>query len=225
MVKSMQLLLAFVAIVLLSILGVWTVVYAQSGAVGLTPVEINEIKNAVEHYFEIRYRALSAIHQDEPGNLVSRFTDGSPFLKTELDKLEVELQHARQHHLEYSQYKFLLDFTEISIDPATRIVSVSVVEGHDVVFEISKELSKTDPVISSMRNLQHSIKMRKEQNEWRIVSDQYNDYLWRFMKATGLDKDNLLQSMKLKWQVQKRWTPHAHFQRITRHIHITEMVQ
>ena len=73
------------------------------------------------------------------------------------------------------------------------MATVSVVEGHDVEFEISREISKAEPVISKMRNLLHSIELRKEDGTWKIVSDNYEDYLWRLMKTTGLSIEYLTQ--------------------------------
>jgi hypothetical protein len=64
-----------------------------------------------------------------------------------------------------------------------------------VIFEISAEVPKTDPVVSKMRDLEHTIILRKTQAGWKIVSDQYNDYLWRMFRATHLSKGALLQSI------------------------------
>lgn len=46
-----------------------------------------------------------------------------------------------------------------------------------------------------MRNLVHTIVLRRVQGEWKIVSDYYEDYLWRLIRVTGLSTDELLQSM------------------------------
>lgn len=35
--------------------------------------------------------------------------------------------------------------------------------------------------------------LRKEKAVWKIVSDDYEDYLWRLMKAMGLSKEDLIQ--------------------------------
>lgn len=160
----------------------------------MTSAEEKEIKKVVESYFEIRYRSLSTLQPEDFKNMTKNFPTRSSALPfTELDKLEVEIQHAKQYHLRYSQYKYFLDFQEISIDPLSLSATISVVEGHDVVFEISEEIAKTTPIISSMRNLQHTIVVRKEQSEWKIISDQYEDYLWRLIRKTGLSKEELIQ--------------------------------
>ncbi|MCZ7550976.1 MAG: amidase domain-containing protein [Anaerolineales bacterium] len=63
-------------------------------------------------------------------------------------------------------------------------------------FEISREVSKTKPIISKMRNLQHSLILRKDNGTWKIVSDNYEDYLWRMMKFTGLSKEDLIRPVE-----------------------------
>lgn len=72
------------------------------------------------------------------------------------------------------------------------MATVNLLEGHDVVFEISKELSQSQPIVSTMRNLQHTISLRKVEGQWKIFSDNYDDYLWRLLKSSKLSKDELL---------------------------------
>ncbi|MBN1148415.1 MAG: amidase domain-containing protein, partial [Anaerolineales bacterium] len=136
---------------------------------------------------EARYSSISTLQLGNFNGLIDESLDGNTFLRSELDKLDIEIAHAKLHGLKYSQYKYFLDFREISIDTLSQTANVSVVEGHDVVFEI------TDPVVSSMRNLHHSIALRKDNGAWKIVSDAYVDYLWNIIKTTGLSKQELIQ--------------------------------
>ena len=158
-------------------------------------VEQDEIQSTIEAYFENRYRGMSILQLEGFENLTEQLSDGDTFLSAELDKLEIEIQHAKYNRLRYSQYEFFLNFKSLSINTLTQVATVSVVEGHDVVFEISEVISPVDPIISSMRNLEHTIVLHKVQGEWKIVSDYYEDYLWRLIRATGLSADELLQSM------------------------------
>ena len=64
-----------------------------------------------------------------------------------------------------------------------------------MIFEISVMAAKTDPIVSKMRDLDHTIILRNTQTGWKIVSDQYDDYLWRILRATNLSKAELLQSI------------------------------
>jgi hypothetical protein len=47
-----------------------------------------------------------------------------------------------------------------------------------------------------MRNLQHKIVMRKVQGQWKVSSDNYDDYLWRLLKSTKISTDELLRSLE-----------------------------
>lgn len=43
-----------------------------------------------------------------------------------------------------------------------------------------------------MRNLDHIFVLRKDGSNWKIVSDSYEDYLWRLIMVTGLTKDEYM---------------------------------
>ncbi len=127
-------------------------------------------------------------------------TDNSPqsdsFLSSESDKLNIEIQHAKMNKLGYAKYKYFLNFTEMLVDTSSQTALVSLLEGHDVVFEISKEISQSQPVVSTMRNLKHTIALRKVQGQWKIITDDYEDYLWRLLKSTKISTDELLRSLE-----------------------------
>ena len=95
--------------------------------------------------------------------------------------MEIEIKHAKLRKLGYMQYKMFLDFKNF-VFLSSQSAVVTVVEGHDVVFEISKEISKTNPIVSKMRNLQHTIAVSKVEGTWKILSDNYEDDLWRLLK-------------------------------------------
>ncbi len=155
----------------------------------------NAIKNVVEAYFESRYRAMNTLQLENLDALIAESTEGETDMREELDKLEVEIQHAKLNHLRYREYKYYLDYIDISIDTNTQTATVAVSEGHDVVFEVSIEINGSQPAVSSMRNLEHIIVLKKEDGIWKIVSDYYRDYLWRLIEATGISKEELLQSL------------------------------
>lgn len=157
--------------------------------------EQNAIKITLESYFESRYRSLSTLQLESVESLVDKSSEGSAFLRSESDKLEVEIQHAKLNRLGYARYEFFLDFKDVFVDATNQMAAVSVIEGHDVVLKIFEEISETQPVVSSMRNLRHTIILGKDGGVWKIVSDDYDDYLWLLIKVTGLSKDELLQSL------------------------------
>jgi len=147
------------------------------------------VKTTVQAYFEARYRTFSNLQLEDFSKMVDRTAEGKSFWDPELDKLNIEIYHAQVYHLRYVQYKYYLDFREITVDTSTQSAAVSVVEGHDVIFEVS------DPVVSKMRNRLHKISMKKENGAWMIVSDVYEDYLWRVIKKTGYSKEELMHSI------------------------------
>lgn len=154
--------------------------------------EKNEIQRAIEHYFDARYQSFSSLQLEDLSSMTDNSPQSNSFLDSESDKLKIEIQHAKLNKLGYAENKFFLVFTEILIDTSSQMATVNLLEGHDVVFEISKELSQSQPIVSTMRNLQHTISLRKVEGQWKIISDNYDDYLWRLLKSSKLSKDELL---------------------------------
>lgn len=181
--------LVLITIFLLVLLGMRTF-KASANLFDLENITEREmVKTTVRTYFEARYRTLSTLQLEDFSKMADRAAEGKSFWEPELDKLNIEIYHAKLLHLRYVQYKYFLDFREVTIDTSTQSATVSVVEGHDVVFEASA------PVVSNMRNRPHMISLRKENGTWLIVSDVYEDYLWRVIKATGYSKEELMRSI------------------------------
>lgn len=188
MSSSKFILLIFI-LTTLTVLGFWK---AQAEADYLESIDLEEewrIKQTIEAYFEGRYRAHSSLQLEEIEGLIDDSPQADAFRRSEMDKMEIEIYHAKVNFLRYIAYKFLLDFKEIRVDVANQTATVTLVEGHDVVFEIST------PIVSSMRNLQHIIILRKENAGWKIVSDDYEDYVWRLIRAKSRTKDEILYSI------------------------------
>ena len=85
--------------------------------------------------------------------------------------MKSNLYHAKVKQLRYSEAKFILEFTDIQVDEDSQTATILVIERYDVVFE------KYEPTVSTMRNLQHRITLRKDDGVWKITSDDYDDYL------------------------------------------------
>lgn len=191
--KITRLTLPIVTILALVILGIVRVNASARREMMADLIEENAIREVVQIYFDQRYSSRAVNQIKDIGGL----TDGSPqaesFLKSETDKLEIEIHNAKLHFLGYTQYKFTLNFSDIWIDRDNQTATVSVTEGHDVVFEISEMIYKTEPLVSKMRNLEHSIVLNYTQIGWKIVSDNYEDNLWRMLRATNLSKEEVLR--------------------------------
>jgi len=171
---------------------------AQGEPVSLKQQE--ELKAVIQSYFEIRYSALSisqpyGFRPDGFGDLVSAESDARAFLDAELGKLALEIKYAELNRSRYVDYKYFLDFSNFSMDAATQLVTVSVVEDNEIIYEISAENDPTNPLVAQMSGLKHTIVLRKEQDQWKIVSDDYNDFLWRTVRQNGKSTEEMLNRL------------------------------
>jgi hypothetical protein len=123
------------------------------------------------------------------GDLIANSPEADGFLQAEVDKLKIQIKSLEVSQLKYLQYEFYLDFINISVDPVKLEATVLVTEGYDVVFE------SLAPTISSMRNLEHTIKLEKEGGRWRITTDYYQDFTWRILRESGVAAEELLNAI------------------------------
>lgn len=156
----------------------------------------DEIKSVIQSYFESRYHAFSTSQLDDFRNLVSNMPGANSFLKSELVKLEIELKRNQDYQLGWTDYEYFLNYTDISIANNGQTAIVNVIEGYDVIYEISREFNNTSPVVSKLRGIEHTITMQKENSQWKIYSDDYTDYLWKTIKEIGVSPEKFLSSME-----------------------------
>jgi len=156
----------------------------------------DEIKSVIQSYFESRYHAFSTSQLDDFRNLVSNMPGANSFLKSELVKLEIELKRNQDYQLGWTDYEYFLNYTDISIANNGQNAIVNVIEGYDVIYEISREFNNTSPVVSKLRGIEHTITMQKENSQWKIYSDDYTDYLWKTIKEIGVSPEKFLSSME-----------------------------
>ena len=173
----------------------------ESRSGDLTSKEQKELKAVIKSYFEMRYQLLSisnhyGLRPEGFSNLVSHGADAKAFLDVELGKLAVESKHAELNHLRYVKYEYFLDFINITFDTFSQIATVSMIEENETIDEISMELAPEDPFVSHRYNLEHIIVLRREQGQWKIVSDNYTDYFWRLLRQDKISVDELLSNME-----------------------------
>ena len=159
-----------------------------------------EIKGVIQSYFEIRYDTLSIskpynFQLKDFGNTISDKSDAGAFLDAELDKLALEVKYAELNHSRYVLYKYFLDFDDFIIDADTKSVTVLVTESNEIIYEISAIGNPTNPHVAQMSGLKHTIVLQKEQNLWKIVSDYYNDFLWRTLRQTKKSPKDILKRL------------------------------
>jgi len=148
-------------VMLIAVLVFWAV-HVRAGQIEIADlVDQEQIKDTVQDYFEMRYHYLSTLQSKDFGSLFAKIVQENSFHEQEKEKMEIELYHAELYGLKYVEYEYALDFRDVSIDIISQTANVSLFEGHDIVFEVSLEISKDKPIISSMRNLHHSIGLQK----------------------------------------------------------------
>lgn len=157
-----------------------------------TYADEEQIKSVIKQYFDLKYESLHDLKLEDFGHLVSRRNKAQRFLQEETDKREIEIFKADINELRYLKYDYFLEYDSIKIREQTDTAVVTVIEGHDVVFETSPDIT------SSMRNLKHSIVLRKEDNEWMIVRDNYNDDLRKYLDKSGLSKNQIFKRIRMR---------------------------
>lgn len=166
------------------------------GSTAGDPGEQDNIKKTIRAYFDIRYQALSTLQIGDFGDLVSSAPEAESFLNSEMDKLTIEMEHARLNHLAYARYQYSLDFKNVTIDEPSQTASVTLTEQRDVVYQISMELDPANPIVSHAFGLVHTMALHKEDGQWKLVSDEYADYLWRLLRKTGKSAEEMLAVMQ-----------------------------
>lgn len=148
----------------------------RTGAASTNQLEIAAIKETIEAYFEHRYYAHQTLQLESFESLIGETAEAQAFLQVESGKLMFEIQHLKHSQLRYIDHNFFLDYLDVLMDGTGNLAVVSLLEGHDVVFEISEKSGLLNPPLSKMRNLHHLITLRKEKGIWKIITDQYEDY-------------------------------------------------
>jgi hypothetical protein len=160
-----------------------------------------EIKIVIQSYFDVRYRARNAQNPDDFrltifGDMISGGDDAKVFERAEIAKMAIVMKHERINRLRLVNYQFALNFIDFSLDPASQIVTVSVVETSEYITETAIEHSPNHPILSKAGDIKHVIRMRLEQRGWKIVSDYYSDMLWRQLRTSKLSAEQILASVR-----------------------------
>lgn len=150
------------------------------------------IEAQIDAYIKLKYETMHTLVPQDFSSLVGDSREAKSFLQSEMEKRKIELYHARLNQLRYIQYDYSLSIQDIVFNPSLDRAVVKLIENHDIVFEISA------PIVSSMRNLSHEIKLEKQQGKWRIVDDFYEDYLWQLLNTTQMTQEEMFQVIEQK---------------------------
>jgi hypothetical protein len=152
---------------------------AQSGTLTQGIDERTTIKATVDQYFKTKYESRRLLNVQDFGPHVADTVRARQFLATERDKRDVEIFQAGLFNLRYIKYNYSLDFGDIQVDAATKEASVVLSEGHDVVFACCA------PDVSQARGIKHTLTLKQQGSDWKIVEDAYEDDMRRMLKGAG----------------------------------------
>lgn len=150
--------------------------------------EREQIKSTIEAYFESRYKGQQLLEAQDFSFLVADDSDAKQWAQQEADKREIEIYLATLYRLNYVEYKYTLDYSEIRIDEKTGQAVIKLRESHEVVFEAIA------PEISKLANLEHTITLSKTDTGWVIERDEYQDELTQLM--AGESKEQIMERIR-----------------------------
>jgi hypothetical protein len=158
------------------------------------------IKKVIREYFDLRYYTFSTSNSNGLPNslfdhLLSDEPETSVFLRLELAKLRMELKHFELNNLRHAAYEYFLDYESIFFDPLSQRATVSLSKRENTIHEISVMITPGEPIMSSGYNEKHTIILHKENGGWKIVSDEYRDYVWRMLRESGASTDEILHTL------------------------------
>ncbi len=143
-----------------------------------TPFIVREdqqgIKNAVQAYFDAEYLAYHSFQLDDLIATLSTAPDAKDFWHIQTRTVAWQSKYYRLNELRYDHYDYQLNFNNIVFDAASQTATVSLAQGHKVIYEISELLEPQNPIVSGMANVKHTIILRNEQEAWKVISDVYD---------------------------------------------------
>lgn len=142
--------------------------------------ETDDFETALSDYFNRRYAMFQTGTFADFSDLVAETTAGENFYRREREKLVLELWQARFYNLTHLSSSYWFTITAVSISENGNRAELTLVEGHDVVFKTST------PVVSEMRNLEHTITLLKQNENWKIENDNYADHLHKVLTYGGM---------------------------------------
>ncbi|MDQ3004732.1 MAG: amidase domain-containing protein, partial [Chloroflexota bacterium] len=100
--------------------------------------------------------------------------------------------------LRYAQYQYFLEFRNIVVDASGKTATVIVVDENEVIYDLYQQLRPENPPLSHRYNVEHTIVLHKKEDQWKLVSDAYNDYLWRVLRGSGKTPEEILNDLNAK---------------------------
>lgn len=182
-------------ICLLVMFSIWIPRHVTKAQYSDVSVIKEQVSKAIDSYFELRYLLFSEQNKSVNTDAFEKIINNK--LISEKERLNIELDHAILYNLLYQDYKFILNFQSFEFSEDLTTVVVRVLESHEVVF------TATAPIISKMWGKPHIIELKANEDTWEVISDDYNDYLWRLIEFSGLSSIEFSNSMHMNHSLQK----------------------
>ncbi len=149
----------------------------------------SEIKYVINDYFDIHYQALSIsppidFQQNGFGDLISDLPEAQEFEELEVLKLIYQSTYWEQVDLRYAVYDYKLRFDLIEFSEDLNTATIRLLDKAEVVSESQYDPSSNDSK-KTYREFGHILSLRKENGEWKIVSDRYYDSFWNRFLSHG----------------------------------------
>jgi hypothetical protein len=153
------------------------------------------LKRAIESYFDIHYLTFNTLQVPDFGDLVSDQPDARAFLDAELRKLALEIKYSILNGSRYVDYKYFLDYRNLVVDPSTQIVTITLIVNDEIIFQNSVAGNLQNPLVAQRTGEKHTIMLRQEDGQWKIVSDIYGDFLWRTLRQKGTSPAEIVRQI------------------------------
>ena len=171
----------------------------------ITPTNVNaskvistddkeNIKEVINKYFTIRYESrISQTMADFSSITIPSTASIEVWLKREQNHQEIELYKDKVLKIAYLDYEFSLGYKSITLNGTDCIVKL---------FESNKIFYKNRPATpSQIANLEHTLTLKKINEQWKISNDQYRDEIMQALDIMPLDE--ILERIKIKTNYQQ----------------------
>jgi len=146
-----------------------------------------EIINTINSYFSLRYEAYIT---DQPFNFSAFIDKKDPetmsWLEAEEEKREVEIFIKNIYGTRIAKHSFHIDFPLIEVEKNR--ATVKALENNEVTYEDNPKYP------SALANLEHQFILKRSEDKWIIVIDEYSDDLTRLLE--GISKAKAINNIQ-----------------------------
>ncbi|MEE4195066.1 MAG: hypothetical protein V2J07_07700 [Anaerolineae bacterium] len=184
---------------------------------------IEEIKEVINAYIDLRYQSYVTLAMQDFSSLTSDSEIAQELLQQEIGKLTVELKRKEIYNNRYAEYSLSLEYysftpgnieNDLEFNPLkdnreeltssdfdghnadNLVVQVVLTENSEFIYQSTMELEPENPTIAGLSGRVHTVILEKNNGQWKIISDYYNDFLWDTLRNTDATVESLLEELK-----------------------------